>query len=207
METYYHRCNESLTLNNPPAETRSGIFLDRDGTLIKEKHYLKNINDIEFFPEVTSSLKQLASNGFSLYLYTNQAGIAHGLFNEETLGEIHQHLLGELEKNGVQLQGVLYCPHHPHAENLDYRADCFGRKPNPGLLYQAALIDKIDLGHSYVIGDKLIDVLAGKKAGTKTVLVLTGYGEQEALKITPETLPDYIAPTLSQAVTWIISKL
>jgi D-glycero-D-manno-heptose 1,7-bisphosphate phosphatase len=206
MLPYPHRCTDPLIYSRSGHSKRIGVFIDRDGTLIEEKHYLHRISDMKFLPGIVSGLRKLTSIGMSLYLFTNQAGIAHGHFDEATLAAIHHHLLRQLRAVGIGFRGLLYCPHHPEAEISTYRCDCGGRKPKADLLFQAALYDRVNLAKSFVIGDKLGDIVAGKKAGTKTILVLTGYGRQEAANIAENSLPDYIAPNLAAAIHWVISQ-
>lgn len=182
---------------------RPAVFFDRDGTLIEERHYLHDLSDLKLFPDTIPALLLLQQAGLPLYIFTNQAGVAHGFFTESDLELLHRELLKQLEQAGVLVNGILYCPHHPRAELSHYRLNCYGRKPYPGLLLQAATRDHINLSHSYVVGDKLSDILAGKRAGATTVLVRTGYGKQEQTKITPESQPTQIATNLTQASIWI----
>lgn len=206
MNTFIYRCSDPVEpdLLSP---LKPGIFIDRDGTLIEECHYLKSITDIRFLPKVCSGLQRLKINNLPLYIFTNQSGVAHGYFDESKLTEIHQYLFKAFERSKIHFNGLLYCPHHPTAEVPQYRLDCHCRKPHPGLLFKAAISDHIDLKNSYVIGDKLIDISAGKQAGSKTILVLTGYGKKERTQITTECRPDLIAIDFEQAVNWILKDI
>jgi D-glycero-D-manno-heptose 1,7-bisphosphate phosphatase len=208
MDTSIYTCKDILlpTKIEPGLENRA-VFFDRDGTLIQEKPYLRKVSDLVLLPDTANCLQKLNHSGLLLFLYTNQAGIAHGYFSEETLEDIHTELCGKLIKQGVILRGILYCPHHPAAELKTYRRNCFGRKPQPGLLYKAAAAERLDLTRSYVIGDKLTDLKAGKSAGTKTGLVLTGYGITECAKITPDSRPDFIGANLTRITEWILNDL
>ena len=204
MNTLIYRCSGLSEVTKRITALTPAIFFDRDGTIIEEKHYLKQITDIRFLHGVISGLKKLKLINLPLYLVTNQAGIAHGYFDESTLEEIHLFLLRELAKANIFLKGVYYCPHHPTAKIDQYCLNCYGRKPEPGLLFKAAEIDALDLNWSYFIGDKLSDIAAGKKAGMKTILVLTGYGKEERAKITMINSPDYITQNFLQATNWIL---
>lgn len=215
MDTYFHKCTDPLTRVNdncrdtaPTEPLRSGgaIFLDRDGTIIEEKNYLREIGEIRLLPGALGGLKRLAATGMPLYLLTNQAGIAHGYFDEDRVSAIHRYLIDLLAKAGVYFRGVLYCPHHPRAEVAAYRVDCFCRKPKPGLLLHAAYFDPIELSRSFVIGDKLTDLEAGKKVAAKTILVLTGYGAGESRRIVDRSVSDYTAADLMEAAKWIDLK-
>ncbi|HYH01607.1 MAG TPA: HAD family hydrolase [Bacillota bacterium] len=196
-----HRCVPEIHQDLP---YRPAIFFDRDGTLIEERHYLHSPADLKLYPETIPGLRLLQQAGFLLYIFTNQAGVAHGFFTESELELLHRELLNQLEQADVLISGILYCPHHPQAELPHYRLNCYGRKPHPGLLFQAAARDHLALNNCYVVGDKLSDILAGKQVGAATVLVLTGYGEEEQPKITPESQPDAIATDMSETSAWIL---
>jgi D-glycero-D-manno-heptose 1,7-bisphosphate phosphatase len=208
MDTSIYTCKDSLwpTPIEAGPEHRA-VFFDRDGTLIEEKPYLRRVSDLVLLPDTVKCLQKLNRSGLLLFLYTNQAGIAHGYFSERTLEEIHKELCGKLSQQGVILRGILFCPHHPAAELKTYRRDCFGRKPHPGLLYKAAVAERLDLTRSYVIGDKLTDLQAGNSAGTKTGLVLTGHGNTECTKITSDSRPDFIGANLTRVTEWILDDL
>ncbi len=203
METFFTNCTEIPEAPAKPFKT-GGIFLDRDGTLIAERHYLKDIKQVELLPEVIQGLKLLKQTKLPIYLVTNQAGVAHGYFTEETVTEINQYLVNFLLQFEISLRGVLYCPHHPKAQLENYRTECPARKPEPGLLNQAATRDGLNLNKSYLIGDKLSDIAAGNQVGCKTVLVLSGYGASEAHQIGEKTLPRHLALNFFQAADWIV---
>jgi D-glycero-D-manno-heptose 1,7-bisphosphate phosphatase len=208
MDTSIYTCKDSLL----PTQIKAGrenraVFFDRDGTIIEERPYLRKVSDLALLPDTVTCLKKLRDSGLLLFLYTNQAGIAHGYFSERTLEEIHTELCAQLRKQGVILRGILFCPHHPAAELKIYRRDCLGRKPHPGLLFKAAAAERLDLTRSYVIGDKLTDLQAGNSAGTKTGLVLTGHGITECTKITSDSRPDFIGANLTRVTGWILDDL
>jgi D-glycero-D-manno-heptose 1,7-bisphosphate phosphatase len=203
MVTYFAKCSHDIPNLCHQELKGGGIFLDRDGTIIAERNYLRNTTNLEFLPGAIPGLKKLAATGLPLYIFTNQAGVAHGYFNEETLNRIHFFLVAKLRKAGVKLRGIYYCPHHPQAENEAYRCDCDCRKPKPGLLKMAASVERLNLAKSYIIGDKLSDLSAGKKVAAKTALVLTGYGAKECEKINPEVAPDCIGLNLEAVADWV----
>lgn len=214
MTTYFHKCTDPLiritddarAYTRPQAKSVWGggaIFLDRDGTIIVEKNYLREIEDLKLLPGAVPGLKKLGATGMPLYLLTNQAGIAHGYFDENRVDAIHRYLIDLLATAGIHFRGVLYCPHHPQAEVAAYRTDCFCRKPKPGLLLHAAYLDSIDLSRSFVIGDKLTDLEAAKNVTAKAILVLTGYGVGESRRIQDREAPDYVADDLLDAAEWI----
>jgi D-glycero-D-manno-heptose 1,7-bisphosphate phosphatase len=203
MVTYFAKCSPDIPIFCSQKPKSGAIFLDRDGTIIVEKVYLRDTANLEFLPSAISGLRKLATTGLPLYIFTNQAGVAHGYFNEEILNKIHFFMIAKLRKAGVKLRGIYYCPHHPQAEIEAYRCDCICRKPNPGLLKMAACAERLDLSKSYIIGDKLSDLSAGKKVAAKTALVLTGYGSKEHENVTSKNTPDYIGANLLEVANWI----
>ena len=138
------------------------------------------------------AIKLLNEKGIKAIVVTNQSGIGRGYFDRKTLDEIHRKLRGELAKEEAFLDRIYYCPHH-----LD--DDCHCRKPKTGLFLKAAGDFDLDLGQCCTIGDKLTDLEAGREAGTKTILVLTGYGK-EVLNNKEDPIFDYKAKNLLEAV-------
>ena len=168
------------------------IFLDRDGVLNEEVNYLSDPNDFEFIEGSIEALKILKQKDFLLIIISNQAGIARGYFNEETLKKIHDRMIDILRQNNTTLDAIYYCPHHP-----EYTGPCDCRKPNPGMILKAQLKYNIDLKNSYMVGDTLKDIQTGKVVSCKTVLVLTGYGKEEQKKI-DSIIPDMIFKNLKE---------
>lgn len=159
---------------------RRAVFLDRDGTINVEVQYLSKVEEFQLIPGVPLALKRLKDAGFLLVVVTNQSGIGRGLYDEEALQKIHEHMHEDLAQYGINIDACYFCPHHPEHATGDYRRECACRKPLPGMLEQAAADLDIDLSRSYMIGDKLGDVQAGLNAGCTSLLVLTGYGSKEA---------------------------
>jgi D-glycero-D-manno-heptose 1,7-bisphosphate phosphatase len=164
------------------ADKRRAVFLDRDGTINVEKDYLHNIEDFEFIPGAPEAIKKMKDAGFLIIVVSNQSGVARGYFNEEDVNNLHQYLQAELIHFGTSIDAFYFCPHHPDKGLGAYKIDCPCRKGKPGMLLQAALEHDLDLQHSFMVGDKLADIVAGERAGCKSVLVLTGYGATTALK-------------------------
>lgn len=133
------------------------IFLDRDGTINVEKHYLYKIEDFEFLPGVVEALKALQEAGYLLIIITNQSGIARGYYTEEDFQKLNDWMISTLKQHGVMITDVYFCPHLPDAEVEFYRKDCSCRKPKLGLYRQAVLDYNILLSKSYAIGDKIRD--------------------------------------------------
>ncbi len=133
------------------------IFLDRDGTINVEKHYLYKISDFEFMPGVIGALRELQKAGYILIIVTNQSGIARGYYTESDFRILNEWMLQVLKEQGVDIAHVYYCPHLPDAQIEKYRKECQCRKPKLGMYQQAIDEFKIDLKSSYAIGDKMRD--------------------------------------------------
>lgn len=144
-------------------------FFDRDGTLIRDVSYLSDINQIEIFPKAIDLCRASIERGYKLFVITNQSGIARGYFNEQFVQKTHQRLQELFACHGITFEKFYYCPHHPtHAVHEVYKQACVCRKPNPGMLLNAARDFNIDLTKSLMIGDSLCDIQAGQAAGCKT---------------------------------------
>lgn len=150
------------------------VFIDRDGTLIKDVPYNANPALIEFLPGAVEALIALKKNNFWVILISNQPGIASGFFTMDELKEMNKALRQILLYYDVALDGVYYCPHHPEGKIEKYSIECDCRKPKPGLILKAAAEHNIDLSNSWMIGDILNDVEAGNLAGCKTILLDNG---------------------------------
>lgn len=186
----------------------AGVFLDRDGTVIEEKHYLSRPEDVVLLPTAAETIARLNSLAIPVVVVTNQAGIARGYFPESRLVEIHARLDELLACEGATINRYDYCPHHPIEGLGHYRIDCDCRKPKPGMLSRAALPLKIDLSQSLMVGDRLGDLQAGANAGCQSALVRTGYGASMALDFDPLELRFLGAfLTLGDAVeTWLAQR-
>lgn len=173
------------------------VFLDRDGTIARDVPYCSRPEDFKLLPGAADGIRLLNQHGFKAVVVTNQSGIARGYFTEETLARIHDKMYRDLAKSGAHVDATYYCPHHP-----DENCEC--RKPKAKMLLQAAADLNIDLGKSYVIGDKDMDIEIGKNAGCKTILIAEENKEGETDKQVP--CPDYVASSISDAAQWIIAK-
>jgi D-glycero-D-manno-heptose 1,7-bisphosphate phosphatase len=149
---------------------KRAVFLDRDGTLIEDKDYLHLPEEVVIYPGVGPALKRLQDAGFKLFIVTNQSGVGRGYFPLEDVHRVHEHLGRELAKDGVRFEKIYIAPEAPDEPSR-------GRKPSPQFLFDARDEFGIDLGQSYIMGDKLIDLECGWNAGVKqSILVRTGYG-------------------------------
>jgi len=193
---------------------KKAVFLDRDGVInavVYNRDYGiidSPINPEEFklLPGVGRAIKRIKEMGFLAVVVSNQPGIAKSKFSLEILQAIDKKMNKELAEFGARLDRIYYCLHHPEAVKKEYRKNSPCRKPEPGLLLKAAQELKIDLASSYMIGDGLTDVQAGKRAGCKTILL--GRLKCDLCKMMEdlEAKPDHIVSNLSQAVK-LIEKL
>jgi D-glycero-D-manno-heptose 1,7-bisphosphate phosphatase len=161
-----------------PADTprRKAVFLDRDGVINVDRHYVHRIEDFEFVAGTPQALRRLQRAGWLLVVITNQSGIARGFYTEADYQQLTRHMHETLRACGVVLDAVLHCPHLPDAQVPAYRRDCDCRKPGPGMLLQAADRLAIDLGSSALVGDRHTDLLAGRAAGVdRCILVRSGH--------------------------------
>ncbi len=154
---------------------QKAIFLDRDGTINKYVGFLRDIDKFELLPGVVEAIGKINASGYLAIVVTNQPVIARGEVTFDKLNTIHNKMETELGTHGAYLDGIYYCPHHPHkgyeGEIVELKIDCNCRKPKPGMLVKAAKDFNIDLSHSWMIGDSENDILAGKNAGCKTALI------------------------------------
>lgn len=180
------------------------VFLDRDGTINEEVNYLGRTDRFQLLPDAAEGIKILNALGLKIIVVTNQAGVARGYFTEATVRRLNRHMVQMLQAQGARIDAVYYCPYHPDAEIGRYRSEADCRKPRPGMLVQAAQAHDLDLRASFLVGDKLTDLQAGRAVGCTTVLVRTGYGGAAERDLPPDrTLADHVADTLFDAAQWI----
>ena len=168
---------------------KPAVFLDRDGVLCTEKSYITKKEDLEIFPFTKHCIDILHQKGFLAICITNQSAVARGMMTEETLRGMNDYLV---EMTG--LDALYYCPHHPEGKGI-YRKKCTCRKPAAGLLMQAQKDFDIDMGRSYLAGDRASDILCGKNAGLKTVLLESGYGIK---RLEYDVTPDFFLQDLKE---------
>ncbi len=170
-------------------------LIDRDGTLIVEKHYLRNPDEVELIPGAVTGLKRLQDAGWGICVVTNQSGVARGYFDRSQLDSVHRRLEELLAQFDIHLDGIYVCPHGPDA-------DCGCRKPFLGMIHQAVAAHGFDPQKAWVVGDKEIDVDLGHAAGARSILVRTGYG----MRYESETKADFIVDDLAAAVDLLLSR-
>ena len=181
------------------------VFLDRDGTINEEMGYVNHLDRFVLLPGVAAAIKRIKESGLKAVVVTNQSGAARGYFSATFVDEVHTQMHRALAREGAFLDGVYTCTHAPAAEG-DHEPACDCRKPQIGLLLQAARDLSLDLARSYVVGDRFQDVETARRAGARAVLVLTGYGrgELEFVGPTSPVEPDFVAADLTEAVGWIL---
>lgn len=143
---------------------KPAIFLDRDGTINEDRGYLGNPNQVRILPGVADALALLKEKGWLLVVISNQSGIGRGYYGHEDLHTVQNRIEAELKTYGIIFDGCYFCPHDP-------KDKCTCRKPEPGLLLQAAAEMDLDLKRSWMIGDKLSDIIAGERAGCHPILI------------------------------------
>ncbi|MCM2280600.1 MAG: HAD family hydrolase [Bdellovibrionaceae bacterium] len=174
---------------------KKAVFLDRDGTVIIDKIYLNDPSQIDYLPGVFEALRQLQEAGFIFVIVTNQSGVARGIVQIENIEKIHEIISRDFAQHGVHFAGFYYAPYSVESNHPM-------RKPNPGMLEAGAKEHGIDLSQSWMIGDRMTDVEAGLRAGTKTVLLA---GHEVPPEGTPRG-PDFIAHGLMEAAQWILKS-
>ena len=179
-----------------PAPT---VFLDRDGTINRDVDHLSDPEQLELLPGAAAGLRRLSKAGCPLVVVSNQSPIGRGWFDEDRLREINARLADMLAVEGVSIAGWFWCPHLPDA-------GCECRKPSPGLFFRAQRELGVILEGSWIIGDRLSDMQAGRQAGARTILVATWYGQGEPEMPERATCVDHFVPTLGEAADIILAS-
>ena len=176
------------------------VFLDRDGVLIEERHYLHRPEEVVLLPGAAAALSRLRRAGFGLFLITNQSGVGRGYFTLAEVERVHEHLGRLLALEGASLDRIYVAPEAPGQPSR-------GRKPSPQFLEDARDEFGIDIGRSYLIGDKLVDLECGWNAGVRrALLVQTGYGRQTASEAGPVLATAVVVEDLAAAADWILAE-
>jgi D,D-heptose 1,7-bisphosphate phosphatase len=184
---------------------QKAIFLDRDGVLNEDEEYIAQPDELILYSYTSAAIKKINASDFLAIVITNQPVVARNLCTEQELRVIHNKLDTELGTDRTFLDGLYYCPHHPHKgfpdENPAYKIDCPCRKPKPGMLLDAARDFNIDLSASYFIGDHERDIEAGQRAGVTTIGVRTGQGLKGS-----KLAPDHLFKNVDEAVDFILQS-
>ena len=179
----------------------AAVFLDKDGTLIDDVPYNVDPRFVRLVPGARDALTLLHASGYRLFVVSNQSGVARGYFTEAEIAAVGAHLTQELGAWGVPLDGFYYCPHYPDGRVQAYAFCCACRKPEPGLIVEAAARHGIDLRRSWFLGDIETDVEAGRRAGCRTILVRDP--RLPAIAFERGAGPDYVAADLVAAARFI----
>jgi D-glycero-D-manno-heptose 1,7-bisphosphate phosphatase len=172
-------------------ESWPAVFLDRDGTLMKDVGYCGDPKDVEVFPQAREALTRLKQHGYKLVIITNQSGIGRGYFGEKEYRSVEAEFFRQL--GDCLIDASYFCPDLPTTNSIR-------RKPGPGLIFEAQREHRLDLRRSFLIGDKGSDIGCGRNAGVRTILVQTGYGKDET-----NAGADWIARDISQAADIILA--
>jgi D-glycero-D-manno-heptose 1,7-bisphosphate phosphatase len=182
------------------------VFIDRDGTISEEVGYINHPSRFRVFSYSAAAIKLLNDAGWLAVLVTNQAGVARGYFIEDMIQTVHNQLQLDLQKDGAKLDAIYYCAHHPSVGEPPYRFDCDCRKPKAGLIVRAAKDLDIDLGQSWMIGDRYSDIELARTARVHSAFVLSGYGrgEWEHQRADWKHEPELVSENLLEAVQTIV---
>ncbi|MCE7042847.1 HAD-IIIA family hydrolase [Dyadobacter sp. CY312] len=187
-------------MSHPDQQLHKAIFLDKDGTLIKDVPYNVDPKLVVFESGVFDGLRRMQDEDFKLIIISNQPGIALGYFSEPDLALLIRYFEEKFAENDLLLSGFYYCPHLPDTSSNA----CSCRKPKPGLIHKAASDLNIDLSNSWMVGDILNDVEAGNKAGCRTILIDNGNESEWLSGINRE--PDFAAKDFLEATRYIVSQ-
>jgi D-glycero-D-manno-heptose 1,7-bisphosphate phosphatase len=197
------------------SHARAAVFLDRDGTIIREYGHFWEPQMIQLAPGALAGIRKLKGAGYLCIITTNQSAIARGIFDEHQFWTGQKRLEELLSAEGLKLDAVYFCPHHPTEGETPYRMECDCRKPKPGMILRATSEFGIDLGRSFMVGDSPVDVGAGKAAGVRVVKVQTAYGKGVSDLVSAASVemadgrvaePDFRAGDLEEASRWILAQ-
>lgn len=203
-----HEVEKGVVARSSLRDPAPAVFLDRDGTLNEEADGLRSIDQLRLLPGVAGAVQELNRAGLRVVVVTNQPVIAKGHVTEPELRHIHNKLESLLGLEHAYVDRIYYCPHHPDAgfpgERPELKIACSCRKPNPGMLLQAARELNLDLKRSWMVGDTTIDMQCAKNAGVRSVLVRTGHGGRDG-KFNVQ--PDSAFDTLAEAARFIVQQM
>ena len=187
--------------------TQKAVFLDRDGTINTYKGLISNEEEFELISGAAQAIRRINDSGYLAICVTNQPVVARGLCSIDDVRLIHRKMQTLLGTEGAYIDDIVFCPHHPDKgypeENKSYKVDCNCRKPKTGMIDEMVEKHHIDLSESFIIGDSTIDMMLGKNAGLKTILVRTGEAGQDGRY---DATPDYVVSDLSEAVELILKE-
>lgn len=176
---------------------KGAAFLDRDGTIIRQVELMHEVSQLRLLPGAAAAIRRLNAKDFQVVVVTNQPVVARGVASEQEIELVHEELNRRLQARGAHIDGFYSCPHHPNATLERYRTACTCRKPEPGMILRAAEEHGVDLSRSVMIGDTTQDIVAGNRAGVRTILVRTGHGGRDPWQY--QCSPDWTAKNLLEA--------
>jgi D-glycero-D-manno-heptose 1,7-bisphosphate phosphatase len=178
---------------------QAAVFVDRDGTLIRDVGHLCRREQLEIIPKVPEALRLLREKGYKIVVITNQSVIARGGLTESLLADIHRELLRRLARSGAQVDGVYFCPHHPSEGFAPYKTVCECRKPNTGMIRQATAELGVAASRSYVVGDQITDMELAARSGARGIWIHTL--DEPPIEIPPGVA--HVVASLWEAARWI----
>jgi len=186
---------------------KRAVFLDRDGTINKDVGYPDSYDSIAIYPYSFEAVRKLNRAGFLSVIVTNQSGVGRGLIEEKNLIHIHERMRAAFESHNSRLDAFYYCPHYLSSPIPEYRKDCSCRKPKPGMALIAAAEHGIDIENSYMIGDKIEDIIFGFNIKATPILLLSGHGKRALKELKEKGIkPAHVADNLLAAVDWILAR-
>lgn len=207
LDTVERDLRSGLVARSSLAVKRPAVFLDRDGTMNEEVSYISRPEQLRLIAGAAEGIKRLRDAGYRVVVATNQPVVARGECSEDDLRRVHDHLEMELSRAGAFLDGIYWCPHHPHkgfaGERAELKRECACRKPATGMLEQAARELNLDLEASWLIGDSTGDLETAKNAGVRAVLVRTGLGGRDGKYASKAEL---VAGNLLEAAKSIVER-
>ncbi|MBI3351899.1 MAG: lipopolysaccharide heptosyltransferase II [Nitrospirae bacterium] len=204
-----HRCMTSITVDevfnlfhtswlSGKESSSPAVFLDRDGTINEDTHYVSSEEQFKIFPETSEGILLLNQIQVPVFVVSNQSGVERGFFTEALLLKLHMKLEADLNRVQAKISGFYYCPHRPET-------GCFCRKPKVGMINKILEKYPVNLKKSYFVGDQLSDLELANRIGAKGILVLTGKGKETLMKLKdqPDIIPVYVADNILHAARWI----
>ena len=185
----------------PYSKARKAVFLDRDGVINRNLNkYVLSIESVQIIPRSLQAIANLAKSEYAVVIVTNQSAIGRGLITEEIAQNINNFILEKIQSTNGIIDGIYLCPHHP-------KTPCVCRKPNPGMLIQAAAELNLDLENSWLVGDAITDIQAAIAANVKPVMVGTGRGTEQAANLNSDKLAHVpFVKDLYEAIEYILSN-
>ena len=175
------------------------VFLDRDGTLIRDRGYICDFSQVDFFPFAVDAVQTMNRAGYLVIVASNQSAVARGICSDRQISELHRQLQAHFKDRGAEIAAFYHCPFLADGKVSRYRMESPLRKPAPGMLLQAAHDFELDLANSIMVGDTAADIEAGRRAGCRTILVRSGQG------LSAEAAPDATGPRPDHTVDDILA--